>query len=416
MRAMIGLLMMLMLLHEPAAAENAEPAFAAKRGIGGIRTFGFPIARDAKAGTFAVDPYRPPWSEEMQRGRLDELGRAGFDFIRLNIDPGPLLALPEAEREPLFGLIEAAVTSSQAAGLAVLVDLHPTEGHPVWGAAKLTTSQDAAAFRRYREIVGRMARLVDRHDPRRVALEIFNEPPPPCRWTGRTGWPDLLALLHAEARRQAPRHTLVVGGACYAGIDGLLQLDGRRFDANTTFTFHYYGPHVFTHQGYWGASDKFIKHVAPLPYPPDPAVQAATLAEIQARIMRAADLSPAERTAESAKARRRIEAYFGETKGAATIREHFREVADWAAKQGVAPGRILLGEFGTMKDVYGYTGARPADRARWLSDVRTEAERLQFAWSAWALTNTMGIVTRDLDGPLDATVLTALGLGGAPRN
>lgn len=412
-----GLLALSLLLSAGAPAEAHSPAFTGKRGIGGIRTFGFPVAQDAASGTFVADPYQPPWRAEMLQGRLDELKRAGFDFIRININPGPLLATTGRERERLLAEIDEAVATTLAAGLSVLVDLHPTEGHPLWGAAKLTTAADAPAFTRYRELVREMGTRVARTDPRRVAFELFNEPPRPCDWSGRTPWPELLRMLHGEARRAATRHTLVVAGACYAGIDGLKLLDGGSFDADTMFTFHYYGPHIFTHQGYWAASDKFMQHVAPLPWPAERAQLAPTLAEVRARIHSARDLSASQREAEWDKARRRIEHYFA-VDGPAVIDKDFREVAAWAARHGIAASRILLGEFGVMKDIYGYNGARPADRARWLADVRQAAERHGFPWSAWALTNTMGIVVRDLDGPLDSGVLSALGLGGtgaAPR-
>jgi hypothetical protein len=83
-------------------------------------------------------------------------------------------------------------------------------------------------------------------------------------------------------------------------------------------------------------------------------------------------------------------------------------VRNWAARNAIDQNRIVLGEFGVMKDVWSYTGADPQDRARWLAAVRSAAERNGFRWIVWAMSNTMGIVTGDVDGLLDPTVLRAL--------
>lgn len=411
------------LVDAPPAAQAAEPstaggpvpelAFTGRRGVGGIKTFAWPAKRDINKGTFVADPYRPSWAEEMLAGRLQELRQAGFDFLRLNVNPGPLFAAGPRDFERLVGEIEFAVTSTVANGLKVVLDIHASENDPVWGAEKITSSLSQSAFQRYLETLRRLARLVDRFDPRLVALELFNEPPPPCQWSGRPSWPDQVRIIHGEARHHTPAHTLIVAGACYASIEGLTLLDGSSFDANTMFTVHYYEPNIFTSQGSWASSDKFMQYIAPLPYPVVPSMLAPTLARVQLAMARARGLAPDEREAEWLKAKRRLEDYFSEPSGTAVVETRFGEIQAWAVRHGIMPARILIGEFGVMKDIYGYTGARPEDRLRWLGDVRRTSEKLGFAWSVWALTNTMGIVTRDLDGPLDASVLEALGLRGS---
>ena len=70
----------------------------------------------------------------------------------------------------------------------------------------------------------------------------------------------------------------------------------------------------------------------------------------------------------------------------------------------------MLGEFGAMKDIYGFRGAAATDRQRWLADTRMTAEKFGYSWCVHALTRTMGITVRDTDGPLDPDILRALGL------
>jgi hypothetical protein len=396
---------------EAAAGAGSELAFIGKRGVGGIKTFGFPKLARGEEGRYGDDPYTPHWRDEMERGRLAELKGAGFDFIRININPAPLFAAQPEAFARLLGEIDQATRSAVEAGLGVMLDLHIAEGDPVWGTEAVTAGADAPAFRRYTETAAAIARMASAYDPKQVAIELFNEPPNPCAWTDRSAWPAQLEAIHAEARRAAPRHTLVVSGACYAAIEGLLLLDGSRFDGDTMFAVHFYEPFLFTHQGYWEGVDAFIAHVAPLPYPADLSQREAVVARMEQRMV-AAKFGWFERM----KARRRVDAYFAEAPDGRAVAARFAEIRAWADRYGVSPDRIVISEFGAMKNIYGKKGAAPADRARWLSDVREAAERNGFAWSVWALTNTMGIVRGDLGGPLDPGALQALGLNDGRLN
>jgi len=218
----------------------------------------------------------------------------------------------------------------------------------------------------------------------------------------------LLEKLYREVRQAAPDLTLLAGGACWNAIEGLLPLDPAKFDSNTIFVFHFYEPFVFTHQGFWG-SEKYLEFVAPLEFPPNAAQKSQTIENVLSRIARSS-LSEAEKSAQQRIARRELSRYFDRNQGPDFITARFDTVRKWAERHDVAPGRIMLGEFGAMKDIYGKKGAPPQDRARWIAHTRQAAEQNGFRWSAWALTNTMGMVTGDLDGPLDPKMMEALGL------
>ena len=159
------------------------------------------------------------------------------------------------------------------------------------------------------------------------------------------------------------------------------------------FSAHFYEPYLFTYQGFWGASAAFMHYIAPLPYAPPATERAQALASVEERLD-AAPLSTIDRIT----AKRRLNAYFAEENGPELIARRFAEIRAWAERNGVDTNRLIIGEFGAMKDIYGYRGARPKDRNRWLSDVRMTAERNGFAWCVWAMTNTMGIVTGSTDG------------------
>jgi hypothetical protein len=389
-------------------AAPVGPAFTGRHGVGGIPTFFFPRKEPFDPNRYAVDPY-PSWDATMPRGRLDEIKHAGFDFLRLVIDPGPLLQSEGDVFERRISELRGAINSSLAAGLKVLVDVH-VQNHPVWGYLQITAGFDHAAFKRYIEVMRALGGLISAFSPQSVALEIFNEPPPPCRWSDRPDWPQQLDVIYDVARRAAPDSTLFISGSCWASIEGLLRLDGSRFDQNTVFVIHYYEPFVFTHQGFWGSNSKFVEYVSRLSYPPNPTALEEVLRTVEGRIRVVPNISDDDRAELMRDAKINLYRYFNNWNGATNIYRRFTEVKKWADKYGIKPNRILLGEFGVMKDVYGYTGANPPDRIRWLSDVRTTAEKFGYSWCVHALTGPMGIIARDRDGRLDSGILGALGL------
>ena len=60
----------------------------------------------------------------------------------------------------------------------------------------------------------------------------------------------------------------------------------------------------------------------------------------------------------------------------------------------------------------GLASLRSADRARWIGDVREEAEAHGFIWAAWVYRGSGGfaLVRDEASGELDPAVSTALGL------
>jgi endoglucanase len=141
------------------------------------------------------------------------------------------------------------------ADLAVVIDMHPP---PDFKKALGRDDDHVARFVDFwRELAGRFARLL----VERVVFEILNEP----EFEDRYRWSGVQAKLLAGIRQAAPRHTAIVSGHRWASIEELLSLEPLR-DANVIYNFHFYLPHIFTHQGApWGAP--FWRHLSAVPYP-----------------------------------------------------------------------------------------------------------------------------------------------------
>lgn len=81
-------------------------------------------------------------------------------------------------------------------------------------------------------------------DPEQVFFEIFNEP----HDITPENWQRTAETLIQTIRAIAPRHSIIVGGVDYNGIGGLRALKPFA-DPNIIYTFHFYEPFLFTHQG-----------------------------------------------------------------------------------------------------------------------------------------------------------------------
>ena len=261
------------------------------------------------------------------------------------------------------------------AGLAVVLDMHPTSDF------KKTLGRDDAHVARFadfwRELVSRFATL----PVERIAFEILNEP----EFEDRYRWSGVQAKFLASMRQAAPRHTVIVSGHGWASIEELLSLEPLR-DADVIYNFHFYLPHIFTHQGApWGRA--FWRHLAALPYPSSPknvAPFADRLTDNWSRLL--------------------VTRYGYEQWNGARIRAEIQQVADWAKERNV---RVMCNEFGVYRRV-----ATVTDRLRWIADVRTALEMHGIAWTMWDYAGDFGLVAKQ--GPehvvIDEPLVSALGL------
>jgi endoglucanase len=179
----------------------------------------------------------------------------GADVIRLPIAMHNFtLGAPEHALDPAFlNYLDAAVEWAEKNGIHLIIDNHsfhpvnPTDTHidnillKVW----------AQVAQRYKDRSGF------------VLYEVLNEPHgiPDSRWGEIQG-----AAIEA-IRKKDNRHTIIVGGTEFNSIAKLQALPVYD-DANLIYTFHFYDPHIFTHQGAtWGSPS--LASLSGVPFPPD---------------------------------------------------------------------------------------------------------------------------------------------------
>lgn len=356
----------------------------------------------------------PPFSDAkhgLTRDELTIIRRAGFDFIRLTIDPGPFLQFQGAQRDATYNILRERVQMALAANLSVIVDFHPVSQVPDYAAKAFVQGVDTSAFRGYCDMLARTARLLDGLRTNRVALELMNEPP--LGWTAQADaqWQAIEEHAYAAVRAATRNLTLVLTGDRGGSVDGLLALDPKPFsrDDLVIYTFHYYLPYEFTHQSLPTDPDRRI--AADISYPAQSKSMSDEVAALNKRLDEL-DQSPMQRTTDFARGIANLLQYRTLNFGRNNIHADFDRVAAWASANRIPFSRIFLGEFGTIRKYGRYKGAADSDRVRWLRDVREEAESHRFFWSIWVYRGYGGgaIVKDDTTDEIDPVTLESLGL------
>jgi hypothetical protein len=334
---------------------------------------------------------------------LAALRASGFDFVRLPVDPGPLLAFRGQERDQLMAIIGRAIDSILAADLSIILDLHPNEATHFWNGRQVLDEGPDGSFDRFVDLITEMARLLKRAPRHRAALELVNEPPLPC---GSPNWQRQQVRLLAAARGISPDMAVILTGACGSLPEGLLALvPPDPLDRNIFYTFHYYEPYLFSHQGaVWMTQEPLYKYLRNVPWPAAAGSLEATRASVRAQIAADTILSVTDRSDIIATAERVLVEYFDADPDKWHVEKNLSRVTEWREQHHIDARQVLLGEFGSTKY------AHPSDRARYLRDVRTTAEAHGFAWAFWNLFDTMGLTLDDRSHILDGSLIMALGL------
>jgi len=355
----------------------------------------------APSKSFVFPPFS--YSDATFTNELRALRRLGFDFVRFAVDPGPFLQWRDSRRDSLERMLISRVRQILACDLSVIVDFHPSDMHPDYLGEKIAAGADTPLFKSYLDLLSRTAALLDTLHSARVALEIMNEPPPHTRV-----WRPMLDAAYASVRRKAPALLLVLDGGEEGNLEGTTALDGFEGDPNILFSFHYYRPWQFTHQGLAGMAAQYLTDV-PYPARARPIEQSI---EATAATITAANLAPAQKQQTELAARHTLESYRASAFDRSAIREDFAKVERWARAHSVPSRRVILGEFGAMNNEQRGLAVRQDERLHWLSDVREEAEARGFAWAAWVHSGSIGfsLVKHPGSTELDPGVVKTLGL------
>jgi len=108
-----------------------------------------------------------------------------------------------------------------------------------------------------------------------------------------------------------------------------------------------------------------------------------------------------------------IDQYFVDDFGVSEVRRRLGRAVGWAKAHNIPLKRLFMGEFGAILiSADGRMGAYDADRLRYVSTVRKEADAFGIPWSVWEYSNPYGMTVIVPQGRAvpDKNLLKALGL------
>ena len=330
------------------------------RGINVTNWFRYPASRDPAV-----------LAKYLSDQALADLHQAGFDFMRLAVDPE--MVAGDAPGAVLIG----AIRRIQAHGLAVVVSPHPRAWHLETDAAD---RDRLLAF--WRELAPKLAVL----DQTRTLPEVLNEPVFP---NDPAGWAALQHRVLGAIRQALPRATVVLTGNDWGGVGGLLALTPEA-DRNVLYSFHFYDPAELTSLA---AYRQDVDHAAlgRLPFPVDQGLNCNATADATA--------DPPTRDL--------MHYYCSLSWDAPRIGAAFDRAVAWSRQHNV---RLMVGEFGASADLNA-----PA-RLAWLKAVRGTAEFRKIGWALWGYDDVMGFALPrqpNVRPVLNPAILSALGMAVA---
>jgi endoglucanase len=309
--------------------------------------------------------------------------RLGFTHVRVPIDMANVYDenQPTLLNQTRIDCLDRGIRQILSHELAIIVDIHSISQREGGSNYSGPLGTDASFTDTFCRFWNSFARHLSQFDPDWVILEPMNEP---VLRGQEEKWPPIQKQVIAAIRSGAPRHSIIATGARWSNLDTLLQLKPLE-DPNIIYNFHFYEPHIFTHQGASWSSD-WVKSLRDIPYPSSPEAVKDLMEKYS-----------------DEQVTRNIRHYGEQRWNAQKIEGRMKLASQWAKKHGVP---VICDEWGTYKQY-----CPPKYRVAWLRDVRESCERFGIGWCMWTFDGSFGVVRRENGtAVVDVDVARALGL------
>lgn len=310
---------------------------------------------------------------------FEQIRNLGADVVRLPINLHYMTSgAPDYTLDPLFlEFLDQVVDWSEALGMHLILDNHtfdPSE----------STDPNVGV------VLEKVWLQMAQHYKDRSGLiyyEIMNEP----HGISDEDWNAIQQDVVAAIRTVDDQHTLIVGGAGWNSFHNLSEMPVYE-DDNLIYTFHFYDPFLFSHQGASWVDPSMVPLAAvPFPY-------------------RAEDMPPMPPSFEGSWLANAYDRYPDEGT-VANVRELLDIAIQFRAERNVP---IFLGELGVLMN-----NSDPDDRVHWHRVVREYLDENAVSWTLWDYHGGFGVFERgsagQFDHDLNLPLLEALGFNLPPQ-
>lgn len=201
-----------------------------------------------------------------------------------------------------------------------------------------------------------------------IIYEILNEPKSNGEIASK--WIKLQQGIIDLIRSYDPERDIVVTSADFSSIDTLVKMKPYK-DPNLIYSFHFYEPMLFTHQGATWVG-KGMANTSDIPFP----YERARMPKLN----------------KEAAADGWVQSMYNEYYNIGTakyINQRIKKAADWGKKNNV---RIFCGEIGAK------VWTNPVDRLAWINTTRTALEANKISYCCWGLDGSDGFLKSDKAG------------------
>lgn len=305
---------------------------------------------------------------------FENIKSLGCDVIRLPINLHAMTTgSPDYTIKPLFFyFLDKAVTWAEETGMHLIIDNHTFD-------VEVSTSPDVEGV-----LIPVWRQIAERYKDfyQHLYFEILNEP----HGINSDLWGSIQGNVINAIREIDTVHYIIPGPADWNSYNSLSQLP-EYDDDKLIYTFHYYSPFIFTHQGaVWAQPDLSSLRGVPFPY------NASDMPECPPDLIG----TWIESTLQN----------YSNTGTISALEYELNVVAEFSAQRNVP---VFCGEFGVYRPY-----SPPADRVLWYREVRRILEEYNIAWTSWDYQEGFGLFkdgTNELfDYDLNLPLLQALGL------
>ncbi len=307
---------------------------------------------------------------KFSRTDLERIKSLGADVIRLPINlQGMTEGSPDYNLNPLFEyMLDQVLDWAEDLQISLILDNHVTES--------ITTAIEPSLIKAWSNIAERY-----KNRSNYIYYEILNEP----HGISDQQWNKIQLDVLNSIRAIDTTHTVIVGPANWNSYNNLSAMPVYA-DTNLIYTFHFYDPFVFTHQGAsW--TDPSMVSLKGVPFPYNSASMPACPAELKGTW---------------------IESSLNNYSNDGTENNVYKliDIADKFQKNRKV--RIYCGELGVYME-----NASDSNRTYWYSIMRQYLESKNIAWTTWDYQGGFGLFKKGsnelFDYDLNIPLLNALG-------